>query len=97
MLNIKYFLPILVVLGLFFHNTIRRRWKFIVIAGWVGFFLFFAIDPLATHWEAWSFDYSQTLNIRFGKSVLEELVWGILVMMISAAAVAILMERKTKK
>lgn len=88
-LNILFFTPVLVLVWKKYRRTIMEEKRFLVIAGLFGFCIFFIIDPLATYWGAWGFDYTKTLGIRFGFSVIEELVWAMLVSTIVALAVSV--------
>ncbi len=83
-----FFLPLMSVTFFLYGRTLKKRWKFICIAGLLGAIWFFIVDPLALTWGAWTMDYTKTVGIRFGPSVVEEFIWGILVCM----NVAILIE-----
>lgn len=93
-LNIIFFLPIIIV---FWFGVYRRiffkKLKFFLISGLLGVVYFFIVDLPAMAWRAWEFDYSKTLGVAFGKSVVEELVWVVLVFMTVAVIIEVLMER----
>lgn len=79
-----------------FWKIVKKEKFFIIYAGIFGFLIFFIIDPAATNWGAWGFDYSKTLGIYFRLSVVEELIWAMLVSMIGAVAVAIAASKEEK-
>lgn len=87
-LNIVFFVPVIILIWVKYRRIIYKNKLLILLAGLFGFVSFFIVDPIATKWGAWSFDYSQTLGIFIGKSVLEELIWIVLVCMVLAVAVA---------
>jgi hypothetical protein len=78
-LMLKYYTPIFLVAILIYWKKIFRIRKYLLFVALFAIIAFFIVDPIATYWEAWGFDYDMTLNIRIlGNSVLEELVWAIL-------------------
>ena|SRR3989344_6435123 len=87
-LNVIFFTPVIIFAVLRYWTLIKQEKKFILAAGLFGFLIFFIVDIVATYWMAWEFDPNQTLGIRFGKSVLEELVFGIIVSIIVAVAIS---------
>jgi lycopene cyclase domain-containing protein len=88
-LNIVFFAPIILLIYKRYWATVKKEKKFIILSAILGFIIFFIIDPIATHWGAWGFDYRKTLGIYFGLSVIEELIWAMLVSMITATAIAV--------
>lgn len=96
-LNILFFLPNFIIIFLFFKKVIMARLKFILLSGLLGLVWFFIIDPPATSWGAWTMNYSKSVGIRFGNSVVEELIWAILVCMSVASMIEIYLYRKNKK
>ncbi|MCL4387481.1 hypothetical protein M1307_03780 [Patescibacteria group bacterium] len=78
-------------------KLLTKNRKTITVASILGFLSFFLVDPVATHWGAWGFDYTKTLGINFGKSVIEELIWNILVFNILALVVISAAEKEEKK
>jgi len=94
-LDIIFFAPLIIPV-LIYRKLILKRWKFILASGLFGF-LFFIIDLPATKWGAWQFDYSKTLGPIFGKSVIEELIWTILVCMTVALMIEIFINKSMKE
>ncbi len=72
------------------RRTILARLEFILLSGLIGGVMFFIIDLPATSWGAWSTNYAKTLGPMFGWSVLEELIWAILVFISAAAMIEVL-------
>jgi|SRR3989344_2831647 len=94
-LNLIFFLPFIVVFWFGIYSKLfSQKLRFVLISGFLGLVYFFIVDLPATSWGAWTIDYSKTLNMRFGNSVLEELIWTILVFMMIAFVLEILLKRK---
>ena len=94
-LNILFFAPIIIFFWFGVYRKIFfKRWKFILISGLVGVVYFFAVDVPSTALKAWEFDYSKNLNIPIGTSILEELIWMVLVFMTVALIIEVIMQRK---
>jgi len=89
LLNFLFFVPVLWYAWSKYKVIIRKERKFIFITALCGLILFFLVDPVATSWGAWSYDYSQTFNVRIGYSVVEELVWAVLLSTVMGIAVAV--------
>jgi len=68
----------------------------LLIGGLFGFVMFFIVDPIATYWKAWEWDYSKTVNILIGYSTFETIIWAILVCAAVALAVAVGAEKEEK-
>lgn len=96
-LNARFFAPVFVILFLFFNKTIAKNIRLIKWSIVFAVVAFFIVDPFATSWGAWGYDYSKTLGIGFGKSVIEELVWAILVCIVLAIVVAFCADKEEKK
>lgn len=97
LLNLVFFFPVLFLIWFRYAGVVWRERRFVIYAGLFGFVIFFIIDPVATYWGAWGFDYTKTLGIRFGFSVLEELVWAMLVSIIVAIAISVAAPREEGK
>ena len=95
-LNIIFFVPVIVFAFYRYKKIISRNKKFLISAALIGATLFFIVEPFATGWGAWSFDYNQTLGIKIGSSLIEEVIWGILVSTIVALAVLVGAEKEEK-
>lgn len=80
-----------------YKDIIFARIKFILLSGLLGGVLFFIIDLPATRWGAWSMNYEKTIGPMFGGSVVEELIWVILVMIIIASMVEVFLAKIDKK
>ena len=94
-LNIWFFVPSIVFFWFgIYRKLFFKRWKFMLISGLVGVGYFFAVDVPATALKAWEFGYSKTLGISVGTSVLEELIWMILVFMTVALIIEVLIEKR---
>ena len=94
-LDILFFLPFILVFWFGIYKKIFfRKLKFILTSGFVGIIYFLLVDLPATKWKAWEFDYAKTLNIKIGSSVLEELIWIVLVFMAVALMIEIGLQRK---
>lgn len=89
LLNVIFFVPIILYIWGRYRKTVLENKRFILASAIFGLLIFFVIDPIATRTGAWSFDYAKTLGIHFGKSVVEELSWAILVSSITAVAVSV--------
>ncbi|MFZ3015895.1 MAG: hypothetical protein WA101_02760 [Minisyncoccia bacterium] len=92
-LNIIFFTPVIIIF-VSYRNILLKRWKFILISGFLGIIYFFIVDILATNWKAWEYDYTKTLGINFSKSVFEELIWMVLVWVTISILIEIYLERK---
>lgn len=88
-LDVLFFVPLMSVTLFLYWRLLKKRWKFICAAGILGAICFFIVDPAALLWGAWTMDYSKTIGITFGPSVVEELIWGILVCMNAAILIEI--------
>ncbi len=97
LLNIKFFAPVYFVLLVIYWREVKRNITFIKWSIVFAIIAFFLVDPLATAWNAWGYDYNKTLGITIGKSVIEELIWFILVCIILAIVVSICAEKEEKK
>lgn len=93
-LNIITFGPLIVYLFMYHKETLKRGKKFIFISGFLGVLYFFTVDVIATSLKAWEYNYSTTLGIRFGYAVIEELIWMILVFMLTATAIEVYLHKK---
>jgi lycopene cyclase domain-containing protein len=96
-LDFIFFTPVLVFAFLRYKKLILENKKFVWFSVFAGAVLFFIVDPIATFWNAWEFDRSKTLGIYFGKSNLEELIFGILVCFVVAVALLAGMKREGNK
>ena len=97
LLNFLFFVPVLWYAWTKHRVVIKREKKLIIISAIFGLVLFFLVDPIATYWGAWNYDYSQTFNVRLGYSVIEELIWAVLVSTIMGIAVAVGADREDSK
>lgn len=93
-LNTIFFLPIIIIFWFgIYRKVFFKQWKFMLISAIAGIIYFFIVDLSATTWKAWEFDYARTLNITIGDSVIEELVWVILVFVTVALIIEIILEK----
>ena len=89
-LIVKYFTPLFLLSFLFYSKLIFKNINFIFASILFAIIGFFIIDPLATYWNAWGFNYDKTLNIRIcNTSVIEELIWAILLCSFVAIVVSV--------
>jgi lycopene cyclase domain-containing protein len=95
-LDSMFFVPVLAFAFLRYKKLIYEKKKFIYFSAILGIILFFIVDPVATFWNAWEFDRSQTLGIYFWKSNLEELIFAILVCFVVTVALLAGMRRESK-
>ncbi len=96
-LNFLFFSPIVIFLWIKFRNPIKKYKKLITYAGFLGVLYFFIVDPVAVSWQAWSYDENLNLGIKFWGTLLEELIWSILVFMIVSVVVCILVDAVENK
>ncbi len=92
-LDALFFIPFILLWILLFRKIILTGLKFIFISGLLGGIVFFVIDLPATLWGAWTTNYEKTLGPMFATSVIEELIWAILVFMSVAIMIEVLLER----
>jgi len=95
-LDVIFFVPVLIFTFLRYKKLIYEKKKFICFSAVLGVILFFIVDPVATFWNAWEFDRSQTLDIYFWKSNLEELIFAILVSLVVTVALLAGIRRENK-
>ena len=96
-LNLIFYAPIIVLLFVRKRKEIKKYKKLIFYAALFGFFGYFLVEPLAVFWGAWGYDYSKTLGIKIGGSVIENLMWAVLLAPVVALTVAIWSDREKKK
>jgi uncharacterized membrane protein len=89
-LNLVTFLPPIVCVFFYFYKDITKNFKFIALSAFLGAVYFFIVDPFATVWGAWQFNYDRTIGINFGPSVVEELMWAILVFFVVGILVSVM-------
>lgn len=95
-LNIVFFIPVIIYSWVKYKKLILETKNFLIFAGMFGFVVFFVVDPIATYWKAWEWDYNQTLNITIGYSTFETIYWSILVCVLLALAVEVCTRREEK-
>ncbi len=93
-LDALFFTPVIILWFILFRKVIFAHWKFILISGALGGLLFFIIDIRAVMLGAWSMNYVKTFGPILGPSVIEELIWMILVFMIVATLIEVYILRK---
>lgn len=91
-MNLILFAPLYLFLA-YYHKITKSTlfWGFLA-----GAIYFFAVDPFAVVWKAWQFDSKKTLTPFFGPTLVEELVWSVLVFGFTALLVKILSEAEEK-
>lgn len=96
LLNILFFSPVLLVL--FKKRETIKPYKGLVLFGaFLGLIAYFIGETLFMYWKAYWYDFDKTLGIRIGDSVLEILIWSILVPTVVAVVVVSCAEREEKK
>lgn len=88
-LNSIFFLPAAVFL-IYRHGKIIFQYKkFLLATAILGILCFVVLEQIAVTWGAWGYDNQKTLGIYLGVSVIEMLIWTILVPLIVASVVII--------
>jgi uncharacterized membrane protein len=96
-LDIIFFTPLLLLLIGYLSPHILKHFKYIIFCSFLGAVYFFTVDPFATKWGAWQFNYGRTLNIRIGLGVIEKLLWAILCFFILAVVISMVADAEEKR
>lgn len=95
--DILFLGPALFYAFLKFRKVVRKNILFIIFSFFFGFFGFWVVDPVAISWGAWGYDVHKTLGVMLpGGSVIEELLWALLVAPLLGILVSVFAEREEK-
>lgn len=97
LLNVIFFGIAFAFLRLRYKKELKKSFK-LVIAGVIFAFVGYFITELpATYWGAWAYYSNSVLGIFIGKSVIETLIWAIVLGAMLGMAVSVFASREEKK
>ena len=96
--TLSFTLPLIFVLWIYFYSILVKNIRLISLTTIILTIYGFFIWPLALVWKAWAYDFSKTLSIKLLGTVLEDVVWWLLVsFLISSVTVVMLKKEKNKE
>lgn len=93
-LEIIIFFPIIAILFIKYRGILARFKKLLVLGALTGLPLYFIGELAFMYWKTYFYNYDKTLGIIIRGSVIEILIWCILVTFITSAAVIIAADKE---
>ncbi len=79
-----------------YPKEIKKSFKLVLAGSIFGFLGYFLTELPATYWGAWTYYRNSVLGIYIGKSVIETLLWAVLLGAIMGVAVSVFASREEK-
>ncbi len=96
LLNVIFFVAAFAFLFVRYPKEIKKSFKLAVAGSIFGFLGYFLTELPATYWGAWAYYRNSVVGIYIGKSVIETLLWAVLLGVIVGVAVSVFASREEK-